>query len=220
VILWDFDGTLARRSGGTSFGACIVETLDEHEPDHGSTLVSFGRSFVPVSLAHARASPPAPVDDSELVGARRASSGARLRGVGSSQYEREHSGSSQANAMSMFGIGRSSIHSPGAVDSSRSRLEPRDLVEPCAGTARDRQRSWPAVFLRGLDQFSGDRLRKPNPEAFAIARRAAGDPSTLWMVEITDCRHCGCRSRRYPRDSGSCRAKPGSPRQTPRLNAK
>ena len=38
VIVWDFDGTLARRRGGTSFGACMVETLDAHEPGHGVTV--------------------------------------------------------------------------------------------------------------------------------------------------------------------------------------
>jgi putative hydrolase of the HAD superfamily len=36
VILWDFDGTLARRPG--NWGACLVETLDEHEPGHAFTL--------------------------------------------------------------------------------------------------------------------------------------------------------------------------------------
>jgi putative hydrolase of the HAD superfamily len=33
TVLWDFDGTLAHRPGRWS--GCLVETLDEHEPDHG-----------------------------------------------------------------------------------------------------------------------------------------------------------------------------------------
>jgi FMN phosphatase YigB (HAD superfamily) len=33
VILWDFDGTLARRPG--MWRGCLVETLDEHAPGHG-----------------------------------------------------------------------------------------------------------------------------------------------------------------------------------------
>ena len=36
VIFWDFDGTLAHRPG--MWGACMVETLDEHEPGHAFTL--------------------------------------------------------------------------------------------------------------------------------------------------------------------------------------
>jgi putative hydrolase of the HAD superfamily len=35
VILWDFDGTLARRSG--LWSGCLLEVLDEHEPAHGLT---------------------------------------------------------------------------------------------------------------------------------------------------------------------------------------
>ncbi len=35
VILWDFDGTLARREG--LWSGCMVEVLDEHEPAHGLT---------------------------------------------------------------------------------------------------------------------------------------------------------------------------------------
>ena len=33
VVLWDFDGTLAERPG--LWSACLMETLDEHEPGHG-----------------------------------------------------------------------------------------------------------------------------------------------------------------------------------------
>ena len=33
IVLWDFDGTLAERPG--RWRACLVEVLDEHEPEHG-----------------------------------------------------------------------------------------------------------------------------------------------------------------------------------------
>src|ERR671934_1458051 len=33
VILWDFDGTLAERPG--LWDACLLEVLDEHQPEHG-----------------------------------------------------------------------------------------------------------------------------------------------------------------------------------------
>jgi putative hydrolase of the HAD superfamily len=36
VVLWDFDGTLAERPG--LWGACLLETLDEHEPGHAVEL--------------------------------------------------------------------------------------------------------------------------------------------------------------------------------------
>jgi putative hydrolase of the HAD superfamily len=35
LVLWDFDGTLAERPG--MWRACLVETLDEHEPGHRVT---------------------------------------------------------------------------------------------------------------------------------------------------------------------------------------
>ena len=33
MVMWDFDGTLAQRPG--LWGACVIEVLDEAEPDHG-----------------------------------------------------------------------------------------------------------------------------------------------------------------------------------------
>ena len=42
VVLWDFDGTLAWREG--LWSGCVLEVLDEHEPDHGATLESI-RAF-------------------------------------------------------------------------------------------------------------------------------------------------------------------------------
>ena len=36
LLLWDFDGTLAARRG--MWGACMLETLDEHEAGHGVEL--------------------------------------------------------------------------------------------------------------------------------------------------------------------------------------
>src|SRR5437588_9596124 len=33
VELWDFDGTLAERPG--MWGGCMLEVLDDHEPNHG-----------------------------------------------------------------------------------------------------------------------------------------------------------------------------------------
>ena len=35
TLLWDFDGTLAHRPG--MWRGCLIEVLDEHEPDHAAT---------------------------------------------------------------------------------------------------------------------------------------------------------------------------------------
>ena len=43
TVLWDFDGTLAFRSGW--WGDCLVEILDEHEPGHGLEAAVFHPSM-------------------------------------------------------------------------------------------------------------------------------------------------------------------------------
>jgi putative hydrolase of the HAD superfamily len=48
LVLWDFDGTLAERPG--MWRTCLVETLDEHEPEHRITteaLIPYLRSGFP-----------------------------------------------------------------------------------------------------------------------------------------------------------------------------
>ena len=48
LVLWDFDGTLAERPG--MWRGCLIETLDEHEPDHGHSaeaLVPYLRDGFP-----------------------------------------------------------------------------------------------------------------------------------------------------------------------------
>jgi len=184
VILWDFDGTLARRSGGTSFGACMVETLDEHAPDHGvdvSLFRPFLRSGFPwhtPELAHPHLSTtaswwehvePLLVRGFEGVGFE----SVRARTLGKLAGERyvdvrhwEVFDDTVPALSTLRGLGWSHVilsnHVP-ELPAIVSDLGLRSFFEASINSAET-----------GYE--------KPHPEAFAIARRAAGDPSTLWMV--------------------------------------
>jgi putative hydrolase of the HAD superfamily len=184
VIVWDFDGTLARRHGGTSFAACMVETLDAHEPGHAVTVDRvrpFLRSGFPwhsPAIAHCELETP------DMWWGRVEPLLARAyEGVG---YPADRAGELGALARRNY------------VDTRYWELF-EDTIPVLAALS---ERGWRHLVLSNhvpeldaivaqlglaplLDAVVNSALtgyEKPHPEAFAIARRAAGEPSEIWMV--------------------------------------
>lgn len=211
VILWDFDGTLARRRGGTSFGSCMLETLDEHEQDHGINIDlvrPFLRSGFPwhtPEVSHPELSTPEHWWDhvEPLL----------VRGF-------EGIGFAPERAMSLGRLARQRY-----VDARHWEVF-EDTI-PTLSTLS--HRGWRHVILSNhvpelgaiLTQLGLAPLfelainsaetgfEKPHPEAFALARRAAGDPSELWMVgdnpiaDVAGARAVGIPAILVRNDSGS-----------------
>jgi putative hydrolase of the HAD superfamily len=184
AIVWDFDGTLARRAGGTSFGVCMVETLDEHEPDHGvdvELIRPFVRSGFPwhaPDTAHPHLSTtvswwehvePLLVRGFEGVGfaSRRAGTLGRLareRYVDVRHWEIFDD--TIAALSTLRDLGWRHVILSNHVPELPAIVRDLGLVS----------------FFAALVNSAETGYEKPHPEAFAIARRAAGNPSTLWMV--------------------------------------
>ena len=184
AILWDFDGTLARRSGGTNISGCMVETLDEHEPNHEvdvELIRPFVRSGFPWNSperAHPHLSTTASWwEHVEPILAR------GFEGVGFAPER----------AKTLGKLARERY-----VDVQHWEIFPDTI--PALSTLRDL--GWrhlilsnhvpelPSIvtglglasYFEALVNSAETGYEKPHPEAFAIARRAAGTPSTLWMV--------------------------------------
>ena len=182
TLLWDFDGTLATRP--RRWGGAMIEALDRHVPDHG---------FVPADLRphlrtgfpwHEPERPHPELDDP-------AAWWERLENVMRRAYE-------------ALGLGTSV--SPTLARTARSRyvdpesFELYDDALPALNALRTA--GWRHVVLsnhvpelesivRGVglhDLFdhviTSARIGfdKPHPEAYAIARRLAGDPEQIWMI--------------------------------------
>ena len=184
VILWDFDGTLARRHGGTSFGGCMVETLDEHEPHHGidiALLRPFLQSRFPwhePEVSHPQLSAaerwwdhvePLLVQGFEGTGfaperARTLGRLARERYVDPQYWEVFPDTIPTLSALRKHGWRHVilSNHVP-ELPAIIAHLGLSTLIDATINSAET-----------GYE--------KPHPEAFALARRAAGDPAELWMV--------------------------------------
>lgn len=183
AILWDFDGTLARRSG--MWSGCLVETLNEHEPGHtisADDLARFLRSGFPwhaPEVAHPELC--APGAWWECVEALLASA-----------YEQVGVAPARARELARLAHARYIDGRTGwtLFDDSRPVL------------THMRERGWRHILLSnhvpeldeivrclGLDDLLDDVVtsartgfEKPHPEAFAAGRRSAGDPATLWMI--------------------------------------
>ena len=184
AILWDFDGTLARRAGGTSFGTCMVETLDEHEPDHGIDLAliqPFLRSGFPwhaPDIVHPHLSTaaswwehvePLLVRGFEGVGF----ASARARTLGRLARERYV----DVRHWEVFDETISALSTLRELGWRHVILS--NHVPELPAIVRDLGL---APFFDASINSAETGYEKPHPQAFAIARRAAGNPSTLWMV--------------------------------------
>lgn len=182
TLLWDFDGTLAERPG--MWGGCMLEVLDEHEPNHGIAPGCFrpflreGFPWHTPNLAHPE------LCTTETWWERVEPLLARgYIGVGISEER----------AIALARLARERY-----VEVQRWRLF-HDAVPVLSHL---REGGWRHVVLSnhvpelgaiithlGLDGLieatvnsAQTGYEKPHPEAFALARHAAGDPATIWMV--------------------------------------
>jgi putative hydrolase of the HAD superfamily len=184
AILWDFDGTLAHRAGGTSFGSCMVETLDEHEPEHGIDVTRL-RPFLVSGFPWHTPDVPHPLlsttkswwDHVEPL---------LVRGF-------EGVGFTSSRARTLGQLARDRYVDPRHWEvfpdtipalSTLSNLGWRHLIlsnhvpelgDIVAATGI-------ASFFEATVNSAETGYEKPHPEAFAIARRIAGNPPVLWMV--------------------------------------
>lgn len=182
VVLWDFDGTLGERPG--MWGGCMLEVLDERQSGHGvapGSLRPFLHDGFPwhaPQLAH----PELSTSDAwwERIEPLLA------RGYGGV-------GISEERAKSLARLARERY-----VEAKHWQLF--DDVVPVLSHLRTL--GWRHVVLSnhvpelavimthlGLDGLieatvnsAESGYEKPHPEAFALARRVAGDPETIWMV--------------------------------------
>ena len=182
AILWDFDGTLATRPG--HWGACLVEVLDAREPGHGLTnadLIPFLRSGFPWhehDQPHPHLSEPDAwwqhigqtllgVLTSAQVPAGRAAEHLRhFRGT----YLDPARWSVYPDAAPALALAAAAGWRNVIVSNHAPELP--DLVSALGlGTHVD-----------GIITSARCGYEKPHPAIFDLARRAAGDPDTVWMV--------------------------------------
>jgi putative hydrolase of the HAD superfamily len=182
AILWDFDGTLAQRPG--MWGGCMLEVLDENEPGHGVEPGGFQQSLADGFPWHTPDIAHVHLSDSEAWWEH----AERLLARG---YE--HAGFSAGRAQELARLARQRYVA----------VEHRRLFDDTKRVLTDLRRAgWRHVILSnhvpelsvlvsslGLDNLieavvnsAVTGYEKPHPEAFALGRRAAGDPSELWMI--------------------------------------
>lgn len=183
VILWDFDGTLGYRRGGTDLSGSMVETLDEHQFGHAiePEIIRpflFGLPWREPELAHP-----------ELSTAETWWS--RVEPILARGYEGVGITPERAAVLGRLARERH-------VDVEHWRLFD-DTIPVLIGL---RERGWRHLILSnhfpelgqivahlGLAEVVAATLNsaetgyeKPNPEAFAHARQVVGDAEAIWMV--------------------------------------
>jgi FMN phosphatase YigB (HAD superfamily) len=183
TILWDFDGTLAHRPG--MWRGCLVEILDEHEPGHGVASADL-RPYLRNGFPWHRHETPHP----EL-----------------SSPEAWWGAVEPLLAGAYAGVGITPPRAQELAHLARERYVDPTRVwavfdDASVALSRLSDAGWRHVILsnhapeletlvRGLGLSRHIELvltsattgyEKPHPDAFESARRAAGDPSTLWMI--------------------------------------
>jgi putative hydrolase of the HAD superfamily len=183
LLLWDFDGTLARRPG--MWRGCLLEVLDAHEPGHGVSEQAIRDALRDGFPWHRPEQPHQHLNDPtewwsevEALMARSYQS-AGIEPARSRQLARE--------AHLLY------------VDHRRGWQLYEDAVAVLRGL---RAEGWRSVILSnhvpeladlvaalGLGDFVEDVItsaaigyEKPHPQAFATARAIAGDADEVWMV--------------------------------------
>ncbi|HSH80567.1 MAG TPA: HAD family hydrolase [Herpetosiphonaceae bacterium] len=181
TIIWDFDGTLAERPG--LWRACLVEVLDKHEPGHAidpeqiRPFLSQGFPWHTPEVVHPDLNEESWWEHVTALLAR------AYEGVGLSEHRARTLGHlAVANYLNL------------------SRWRVYEDTIPSLHTLKED--GWKHVILSnhvpelpriveglGLSALidvtitsAATGYEKPHPEAFALARRAAGEPATIWMV--------------------------------------
>jgi putative hydrolase of the HAD superfamily len=183
TVLWDFDGTLATRPG--LWSACLLEVLDEHEPGH-RVAVDDLRTALRDGFPWHR--PEVPHPELCAAGAWWAHVGGLLaRAFAAAGYDDERAAQLAALTRELY------------VDATRGWRLFDDVLPALEGLSR---LGWRHVILSnhvpelasivsglGLEPLvdavvnsAVTGYEKPHPQAFALARAAAGDPRTVWMV--------------------------------------
>jgi putative hydrolase of the HAD superfamily len=183
VVFWDFDGTLAHRPG--MWSACMVETLDEHEPGHAATLDVVRPLLQDGFPWHAPGTPHPELCDADAWW--------------------EHVGELLARAYERLGHSRE--RSVELARHARVRYVDAQVGwtvfdDSVPALERLRLRGWRHVLLSnhvpelpslvralGLDDWfdavltsAATGYEKPHPEMYALALRAAGAPDRAWMI--------------------------------------
>ena len=182
AVLWDFDGTLGTRPGHWS--GCLVELLDIRQPGHGLTpddLMPFLRSGFPWH-EHDRPHPELSEPDAwwQYVGQ------TLLSVLTSAKISADQAAADLAHFRDLY------------LDITRWSAFP----DSAAALAQTAAAGWRNVIVSNHAPELTDLVRglgldahvdavitsarcgyeKPHPAIFDLARRAAGDPETLWMV--------------------------------------
>jgi HAD superfamily hydrolase (TIGR01549 family) len=181
AVLWDFDGTLAYRDG--MWTGCLLEVLDEHEPGHthcADDLRPALRDGFPWHTPE-RAHP-------ELAGADAwwtPVEALLARAYGSVGYASDRAAEFARHARRRYGRAGWDVYEDTVPTLDRLRAagwrhvilsnhvpELSAIVENLGLT----------TLVDAVVNSAETGYEKPHPEAFAIARRVAGEPEQLWMV--------------------------------------
>ncbi len=181
AILWDFDGTLGHREG--RWAGCLVDVLDDEEPGHGFRADDF-RPALRNGFPWHRPDVPHPELDSadawwapiELLVA---------RAYGSAGYPPD-----RAQALARLARARYAdpAHRWALYDDTIPTLQSLDGYRHVilSNHVPELETIVDALGLRelihALVNSAVTGYEKPHPEAYAAARRAAGDPDEVWMV--------------------------------------
>jgi putative hydrolase of the HAD superfamily len=182
AVLWDFDGTLAVRPG--HWGECLVEVLDAQEPGHGLTeadLMPFLRTGFPWH-EHDRPHPHLSDPDAwwQHIGQvlQLVLTSARVPEARAAAHLRHFRGTYLNTAQwsvfpdSAAALARTAAAGWHNVIVSNHAPELADLVRDLGLGAHVQE-----VITSARCGYE-----KPHPAIFELARRAAGNPETAWMV--------------------------------------
>jgi putative hydrolase of the HAD superfamily len=182
-VLWDFDGTLAFREG--MWVGCLLDVLDEHEPGHTRCADDFRPSLHNGFPWHTPDVPHPELVDADAWWSRVEALLARAyRAAG---YTAERATFLAGHARRVF------------TDPARAW---RLFDDSLPALERLRAEGWRHVIVSNhVPELSSllvhlglaplvdavvnsaeTGYEKPHPQAFVLARRAAGDPEELWMV--------------------------------------
>jgi putative hydrolase of the HAD superfamily len=178
ALLWDFDGTLAYRDG--MWSGCLVDVLDAHAPGHGLErehfrgLLSDGFPWNRPEVAH-----PELADPDAWWTALEPVIGAALGSLG-------HDAALAVHVRERFVDVRAwrlfddTLETLGLLAAEGWRHVVLSNHVPELGDLIDALGLRP--HLHAIVNSAETGFEKPHPQAFALARAAAGHPDVVWMI--------------------------------------